>query len=445
MSNFKISTIDISDILYHGTANILVGDIKPPFFLSPDPLQSIGHVIANTFNFRNNIEQLYNTCYKNKGYIKRNIFVKEANKFNINFLTKFIENNIPLLYEFKVTKPIKLLSIKESYNWLNSFNVLINFDILPNYIMPKYEIIFNELVKNINYLIKVKDDTYNNIIKENEELKKNIKSLDETSEQKIDTTGLINLKKHEIINALLTFINQKCKEACFAGYYDTIIYLILQNIDYNSYLKDINLLDEDDIIYVFINKPDQDAIILLDTSIIKINITHIIYPHNMINFKDIDLARSAKDILIAKQLIYDKMNHYTFEKINTNNKTYNEFLNDIYKALGILNNYYTALFYSNDKYKQWTYFGIKGVDDKKYKWSFTQINSIKEFDPHREPYVLRTLPTQVNKFYRVTLANEFLLGDKLKEYITFILSKNVENENLKKYSNYSVSTIRKTF
>jgi len=418
--NFEIVSIGVSDVLYHGTSNILIGNIEAPLFLSQDPLQSLGHSIIYTEYLKTNIERLYELCMKHlEGFFTLKVNIPEDKQINIDFLTKFIKNNIPLLYEFKVSTPIKLLSIKKSYDWNNSFSILININILPKYIIEKYEIVFNKFMEFIKGLIKSDKDKikYQFFINENYKISVMKNALD------------INKQKHKIILKILKYVNYKCKFNCFAGFYDTIIYLILQNINYNDYyLKEIKLISDDDFIDGFKNEPDQDAIILLNTTIIKIDKIHIIYPHKIINYDDTEISNIISYILLAKKEIYDKINYYKIEEINKNNKTYNMFLNDIFSSLEILNIYYKALFYTNDN----------------QKWFFSHSKSIEKFNPNIEEPKRKTLESQVVKCFRITVSNIKLLQNKLQEYIKFILSKNVKQQELESFSTYKVSKIRES-
>ena len=140
---FEIYNLVQGTIIYHGTFfKLLDCQVWTPAFYSTDILQSLGHILTkfDVLNTKNDQGE-----------------TKEVDK-RLND----ISNCFPLLYEYKVSRNVKLLKLINPSNFL-TFNILFNKEKLSAAIADtkidlKIIRIFHDKLSGINIILPEKDD-----------------------------------------------------------------------------------------------------------------------------------------------------------------------------------------------------------------------------------------------------------------------------------------------
>lgn len=230
LPNFNVYELPSTN-LYHGTFNTIITDLITPYFLSMDPLQSVGHLLIEFKSlFREQSKQRPNaSTITNKLELMRSCF--------------------PTLYVYNSPAPLRLLQINNPSNSGNSFDILFNKPLLLQHVqsLPNADEIMNLFINKIDAL----------------------------GVFKIPPNSDINIKFKQYLDKWSGY----CEASCFAGWANTPGYLLLSKINYNKYFKELKLI-EGDVTGIYVHN-DQDEIIMFEP-LNKVNKIPV-FPYDVLN------------------------------------------------------------------------------------------------------------------------------------------------------------------
>ncbi len=251
---FEVVNLPRGFEFYHGSFYDITGDLRVPYFTSQDQLQSVAHLLVE-------MKAIFNLCRRNPDIVISSASGATADERDIINRLTTISKCFPILYKLKPTSQFSVLKMKIPSDKSRSFDLLVKKDIL------------------LKYLMDIRVDS-----KRIEVLSVFQRKLNGLGWLSTDLKATITLDNFETIySGLFDKWNYNCDQSCFAGWANTPIYYLLSQIDYNSYFKEIELIDEGDRVSgLFIERDQQEIAIFSDTGFRPDRIVYPIFPYDLL-------------------------------------------------------------------------------------------------------------------------------------------------------------------
>ena len=343
-NKITIYKIDNDTIIYHGSfSNIKDGKVNQPAYYSTDIVQALA--------------PLYTTIIGNILYFKNNIMQSKLIKRGYDYY--------PLIYKYKINNNNNNL-LYIDYPNADKFKKLYNPIILCNFLFLNQNL--DEIIKNM-YIkgLLIKNDKFLNKLN-------NLYDFNLYNYHKNDSL-IILINKLKILELIKEY-KIICNNTCFGSYHNIFGYYLLSCIDFNSYFKEINIIDQSTTISGIFVPNDQNEIIFLNNN--NLLLYDIIYciPYY---FKEYFLNNSKK-LLQCKIKEYITKYAHLITKYNNIRDYYDEFSRTYSKDNFIHTNLLQHLFQLiiiNNNTSEYIKFNIPTFDEHKQNniWFFDFLTS----------------------------------------------------------------------